>query len=360
MKLDEFAYNFFNLVSKAATIKGDNAGEKKEEYFDIPLDENHDEVSSAEEQPLNLNDDNASKCESPPIHIKEEPKFSPLSNDIMAQLTAIASHSKRKTATSSLRRGQTKCDECDKTYSCKYNLDLHVKTVHLKILSNKCDFCEYKTNYPDAMAKHRRTHTGEKPFACENCEYRCGDASSLINHNRVKHGIGKPKSDKKYYCDLCDKSFTRGHQVKRHKDAVHEGIKRCAKTPGTACETCGKLVHGNPGSMQQHMLIHQNGRNPTQAHMCSSCGETFATLKLLSQHKNKVHSKAGKDEEPKTKYCEICKKEFSSVQSFKHHNIVAHTKEYPEMCEGCGKGFTGTGLGQTIEKHKENCLLWQE
>ena len=112
------------------------------------------------------------------------------------------------------------------------------------------------------------------------------------------------------------------------------------------------LLHfGNPGSLALHMKSHST--NTDMDIQCSICEESFLSLKVLSKHKNEHHSK--KDEEPKTKFCEICNKTFASRQSFKHHTITTHTKVYPVICDGCGKGFTGTGLGETLEKHKKTC-----
>ena len=76
-------------------------------------------------------------------------------------------------------------------------------------------------------------------------------------------------------------------------------------------------------------------------------------MNLLAKHKNEQHAKVS--HELQTKFCDICNKNFSSNQSLKHHTIVTHTKEYPEMCDGCGQGFTATGLGTSLKKHKEAC-----
>ena len=187
----------------------------------------------------------------------------------------------------SFHKGDTKCEHCGKVYSTKRNLKIHVQSMHLKEFSLKCLVCDYTTNRADSLLKHKRIHTGEKPYICEMCEFCCSDPSSLNAHRKT------------------------------HKNA--------------------------------------NGRNSNKilTIICSLCKKVFSTMKLLAKHKNEQHAKVS--HELQTKFCDICNKNFSSNQSLKHHTIVTHTKEYPEMCDGCGQGFTATGLGTSLKKHKEAC-----
>jgi len=221
-----------------------------------------------------------------------------------------------------LHRGNTTCVECGKVYSTKNALRLHVRNIHLKEFRLACEECGYKTNMSDALTKHRRVHTGEKPFSCESCEYRCGDPNSIINHKRTHHDPIKRVLEQKHFCDQCGKSFGRLNSYKKHQD-MHAGVKRAKTTTGKSCDICGKILHGNAGSFAQHMSSHANNTNidsnkpdtlPTgtqnKCHKCSICEEVFATLKILSKHKNEQHLNLKKDDEPKTQYCEFVKRNF--------------------------------------------------
>eukprot|EP00092_Neocalanus_flemingeri_P108859 GFUD01139825.1.p1 GENE.GFUD01139825.1~~GFUD01139825.1.p1 ORF type:complete len:113 (+),score=24.07 GFUD01139825.1:2-340(+) len=101
-----------------------------------------------------------------------------------------------------------------------------------------------------------------------------------------------------------------------------------------------------------HMKTHQE-----KSFKCSKCDQSFDGLKLLSKHKNQEHMKVKREESlPTTTFCDKCEVTFSSRQALKYHIIVVHTKAYPGLCDGCGKGFTNTGLGERLEKHKKTCL----
>ena len=117
------------------------------------------------------------------------------------------------------------CEICGKQMTCQSWYNRH-KQQHTGKGILKCQYCDEKFKNPDTRARHERTHpewdgkrfvcevcgkdlitkhklqrhmmihTGEKPFACTHCSFRCNRADSLKIHqkqhlkeesNRTKH-----------------------------------------------------------------------------------------------------------------------------------------------------------------------------
>lgn len=51
-------------------------------------------------------------------------------------------------------------------------LRAHMK-MHSEIRPHICDVCGSTFNREPCLAKQKRTHTGERPFACDTCPQKC-------------------------------------------------------------------------------------------------------------------------------------------------------------------------------------------
>ncbi|MGH0144312.1 UNVERIFIED_CONTAM: hypothetical protein FKN15_058032 [Acipenser sinensis] len=116
-----------------------------------------------------------------------------------------------------------------------------------------CALCSFITHYPNHLARHMKTHSGEKPYKCPQCDYASAHFDNLKRHQRVHTG------EKPYKCDMCDYACGNLANLKRH-ERVHSGAKPFK------CSICNYSCNQSM-NLKRHMLRH-TGEKPFKCQEC--------------------------------------------------------------------------------------------
>ncbi|XP_063243696.1 zinc finger protein 260-like isoform X2 [Bacillus rossius redtenbacheri] len=240
-----------------------------------------------------------------------------------------------------------KCDHCEQLFPFKSHFDSHYRSTYGKKPVYMCSFCNKTMEKYSTFRSHCYRHVTEGRFRCEHCEKGFSLRSLLRVHVLAKHTTVKP-----FICEECGKGFvTRPglniHQ-KKHKFSERADFpcKECGKILHTRggltahqnvhrlgrrfmCDVCGKTFTQKV-NMQQHVK-HHTGERP---YACEKCGKCFAEKSHLNRHYS-FHS------EKRPFQCKVCMKNYKTERCLKVHSMV-HTDARPHVCTYCSKGFLST------------------
>ncbi len=215
------------------------------------------------------------------------------------------------------------CPICQKVYETEARCDLHKKSVHSEDKVYHCTHarCDFMCTDKAEFDRHRRSHTGDKPYKCSICSKAFSNSQELTHHHSTVH----PKIS--YKCSLCSKAFSTSQELTHHHSTVHSKV-------SYKCELC-PMSFKSKNSLHEHVIT----KHPFPCDLCNFQGSTKAHLKKHVETRH-VLSRI-----TKCKYCGL-----ETRQMDKHVKVHTRAGQQKIKCDSCNLEFYGT---DNLERHRK-------
>ncbi|XP_027055973.1 zinc finger protein Gfi-1b-like isoform X2 [Pocillopora damicornis] len=163
--------------------------------------------------------------------------------------------------------GQTfDCLNCKKVFSTPHGLEVHVRRSHSGQRPFACDVCGKTFGHTVSLEQHKNIHTNERSFECKQCNKTFKRSSTLSTHMLI-HSDTRP-----FPCDYCGKRFHQKSDMKKHT-YIHTGEKP------HKCLQCGKAF-----SQSSNLITHSRKHSGFKPFACRHCDRAFYRKVDLRRH----------------------------------------------------------------------------
>ncbi|XP_055623935.1 zinc finger protein 69-like [Toxorhynchites rutilus septentrionalis] len=232
-----------------------------------------------------------------------------------------------------------KCPYCDRRYSNKRNISLHVQMYHMAENApcpSTCSYCDKVFPTKQSLANHEKIHT--KAVSCEYCGKIFVGKHKLQLHIQRKH-----ERVRKYECHLCHKKLNSLDAVQVHIRIMHSDKEyNCKYCPRTYTSELSLRYHEkkheeNPSykstnNWKQYYTFVEGAEGIKDGVRLKKCGLCGTLTKAIGPHLSAVHF-------PKEFRCGQCDMTFKRKNTYDAH-VFEHEYGKAYSCPICGRGFS--------------------
>ncbi|KAM9299304.1 PR domain zinc finger protein 2 [Gastrophryne carolinensis] len=141
-----------------------------------------------------------------------------------------------------------------------------------------CNVCESPFGSIKDLAKHLVAHAEEWPYKCEFCVQLFKEASELIEHRSVLHGVGKI-----FVCSLCKKEFAFLCNLQQHQQDLHADKEYSHHELESGSLRPQNFTDPSKAILLQNQRIDEEPMTPEDdADLNDSSEELYTTIKIMA------------------------------------------------------------------------------
>ena len=273
-----------------------------------------------------------------------------------------------------MREKILKCDQCDKKFTRKDSLQVHIKKKHGFQKVYSCKYCDKHFQRNEELTTHIKTVHDKKTHVCEKCGKSFPSRSGKSNHKifvnckpdeprqatqkpkrtrrRTKVKVGNTKEKlKRHKCDYCVKSFGQESSLIRHFENVHVDSPKLQYQKDFECGICGKWFITKANLMRHIKNIHTYFSNSEKSENREN--NDNRELETINENEEKFDAKKLKNVK-----CDQCDKEFGLKQNLIRHIKMVHEikviPKSPKIHEKNETDYVGSDFDETNSDASES------
>lgn len=170
------------------------------------------------------------------------------------------------------------CEDCELVFKAKSTLTKHRKAEHKLKQRHTCHVCQGGFATEQTLKEHINVVHNMIANICYICLKPVND---LTRHVRLQH---KKKGERKYPCEVCDKSFRTKFACDRHRDQVH------LKKKPWACQLCERSFSAKRDVHRHIKIVHfRVPMDGKREWTCPICSTSFTKRGDYDRHKQEDH-----------------------------------------------------------------------